>query len=454
MQRSSPVTWLVVLAAVLIAAFVGSTILVERNARLIDERASDIADNAAPSISELAAARTEMRHLELGVGRYVSSRMAGLPFEREQLDVWRAAVDEHLAAYARGPFFPDEREPYSQLADSKVRLYGDLDRVLALVDSGRAGAARTRLLQTVQRHADEIDALIARLITVNNTHAEQRAREITVLRRRNLVLAILLDALSVALGAVLLYGAVRAARLYQRVIEQQRRLAEARAAELGHFAARVAHDLKAPLASMVLGSSVAAAYPSETQKALARIGKTSRLMSEMIDALLAVARVEPPGGRPRATCVATVLDVLLDEVRPTAAAVKAELAVEPYPSELTVACPAGVLASVLSNILHNAVKYVAAAPRRLITVRVRADERARTVRFQIEDTGPGVPPELEEHVFERYVRGQESTGLGLGLATVKRLVEGAHGRLGVKSVVGKGSCFWVELPRVGRAAAA
>jgi hypothetical protein len=111
MKRSSPVAWLVVLAAVLIAAFVGSTILVERNASLLDERASDIADNAAPSITELAAARTEMRHLELGVGRYVGARSAGLPFDREQLDVWRAGVDEHLAAYARVPFFPDEREP-------------------------------------------------------------------------------------------------------------------------------------------------------------------------------------------------------------------------------------------------------------------------------------------------------------------------------------------------------
>ena len=178
MKRLSPVTWLVVLAVVLIAAFVGSTILVERNASLLDERASDIADNAAPSITELAAARTEMRHLELGVGRYVGARIAGLPFDREQLDVWRAAVDEHLAAYARVPFFPDEREPYSRLAESKARVYGDLDRVLALVDNGKLGAARTRMLQTVQGHADEIDALIAQLININNTHAaDARARD-------------------------------------------------------------------------------------------------------------------------------------------------------------------------------------------------------------------------------------------------------------------------------------
>ena len=73
------------------------------------------------------------------------------------------------------------------------------------------------------------------------------------------------------------------------------------------------------------------------------------------------------------------------------------------------------------------------------------------VRFEIDDTGPGVPPELEEHVFERYVRGAGVDRSRLGLATVKRLVEGAGGRLGVESVVGKGSCFWVELPRVGGA---
>ena len=445
MMRLSPVTWLVAIAAILIVTFVGSTILVERNASRIDTLASDIADNSAPSITELSAARSEVRHLELGVGRYIGARHSGLPFERGQLDTWRAAVDQHLDTYAHLPFFADELAPFARLDGVKARLYADIDRAVALLDDDQVADARPVMYNAVHRDGEELDALLVQLININNSHAATSASEMTKLRKRNSAFALALDATSVLLGALLLFGAVRAARLYHRAVEEQRRLAEARVSELGEFAARVAHDLKAPLASVVLGTTVAATYPTETHKALEKIQRTSRLMSEMIDALLAVARVEPARPSAPATCVTGVLDVLVDEARPAAEAAHATLAVEPYPATATVACSPGVLASILSNILHNAVKYVGGSRgERAIIVRVAA--RGKSTRFEIEDTGPGLPASLEEHVFERYVRGADSTGLGLGLATVKRLVEGAGGTLGVVSSAGKGSCFWVELP--------
>ncbi|HXU72589.1 MAG TPA: HAMP domain-containing sensor histidine kinase [Polyangia bacterium] len=444
-MRVSPVIWLVSIAVVLIAAFVGSTLLIERNARLLDERAADIAIVAAPSVTALAATRTEMRHLEIGAGHYLGARIAGRPFDRSKFDGWRAAVNHQLDVYGAIPFYPDERPVFLQLVTTKGRLYGDLDHVLALIDERRINDARSFMLDTIDRDGEEIDALLARLITINNDHAVADAHELTTLRQRNGFFAVLLDGAAMLLAAVLLGAAIRAARLYQRTVEEKRRLAEARASELGHFAARVAHDLKAPLASVLLGTSLATAYPSETQRTLQKIQRTSRLMNEMIDALLTVARVEPPTPRAPCTSVANVLDVLIDEVRPSAEAAGAALRMEPYPATATVACSAGVLASILSNILRNAVKYIGGGSgERIITVRVH--ERDHHTRFEVDDTGPGVPPELEEHVFERYVRGEESTGLGLGLATVKRLVEGVGGRFGVRSRPGCGSCFWVELP--------
>ncbi|HEX8952697.1 MAG TPA: HAMP domain-containing sensor histidine kinase, partial [Polyangia bacterium] len=325
------------------------------------------------------------------------------------------------------------------------RVYDDIDRTLAAVDAGRLAEAGELILQPLSDDTDELDGLISRLIGLNNDHAAAAARDIATLRRRTTRLALLLDALSVLIGAVLLAAAVRAARLYHRALDEQRRLAEARAAELDHYAARVAHDLKAPLASLVLGTAVAVEYPSETPRTLAKIQRTSHLMGEMIDALLAVARVEAQSRAP-AIAVAPVVEVLVDEVRPAAAAIGATVCVAPLPPTAAVACGSGVLASVLSNLLQNAVKYIAEADgTRVITLRV--SEGPTTVRFEVEDTGPGLPPALEEHVFERYVRGERSTGLGLGLATVKHLVETAGGRLGVRSHHGQGCCFWVELPR-------
>ena len=110
------------------------------------------------------------------------------------------------------------------------------------------------------------------------------------------------------------------------------------------------------------------------------------------------------------------------------------------------ACAPGVLASILSNLVRNGIRYVGDRPRR--EVRVAVHEYESTLRVEVEDTGPGLPTGLESTVFDPYVRGQSgSPGLGLGLATVKRLAEAYGGSVGVVSRAGEGCTFWFELPR-------
>jgi signal transduction histidine kinase len=84
--------------------------------------------------------------------------------------------------------------------------------------------------------------------------------------------------------------------------------------------------------------------------------------------------------------------------------------------------------------------------RRKVLVRARAD--ATVVRVEVEDTGPGIPRDLQDVIFEPFVRGThtEVGGTGLGLATAKRLVESHGGAIGVSSAVGVGSLFWIEMP--------
>jgi signal transduction histidine kinase len=79
---------------------------------------------------------------------------------------------------------------------------------------------------------------------------------------------------------------------------------------------------------------------------------------------------------------------------------------------------------------------------------VRFDAEIDAVRIEIEDNGPGIPPEAERRIFEPFQRlaGTRQPGFGLGLATVKKIVEAYHGCLGVRSCPGKGSIFWFELP--------
>jgi signal transduction histidine kinase len=115
-----------------------------------------------------------------------------------------------------------------------------------------------------------------------------------------------------------------------------------------------------------------------------------------------------------------------------------------------VACNPGVLASLVSNLLRNAVKYAGgvASPRIVVRARSIAGRAGSRVQIEVEDNGPGLPPELGTQVFEPYVRGSNSgqPGIGLGLATVKRIADAHGGRVTVRSVPGSGCTFSVELP--------
>ena len=132
--------------------------------------------------------------------------------------------------------------------------------------------------------------------------------------------------------------------------------------------------------------------------------------------------------------------------RPFAEDARCDLQLLP-PASARLACSPGVLTSLLSNLIVNAVKYMGDSASRRIVVRTR--ERHALVRVEVEDTGPGIPPHLRETIFEPHVRGTATgvEGIGLGLATVKRLAQGHGGNAGVEPAPGGGSVFWFELPR-------
>jgi signal transduction histidine kinase len=103
----------------------------------------------------------------------------------------------------------------------------------------------------------------------------------------------------------------------------------------------------------------------------------------------------------------------------------------------------------LTNLVRNSLKYMGDSPVRRVHLGVRA--RRNCVAFEIADSGPGVPEELGDKIFEPYVRGKQMaakrTGIGLGLATVKRLVIAHGGAVGVRRSHLGGALFWFELPR-------
>jgi signal transduction histidine kinase len=179
---------------------------------------------------------------------------------------------------------------------------------------------------------------------------------------------------------------------------------------------------------------------------MGRASASLRRAHRLIDDLLAFAQA---GARPApgASCrVDEVFAGVVEEMRGPALAQGVELEVEIPRGPLAVRCAPGVLASLVSNLVNNAIKHMGDRQRR--HVRVGIVTAAERVRFEVRDTGPGLPPELVGRAFDPYVRGTgtQAPGLGLGLATVRRLVEGHDGRYGVRSEPGMGSLFWFELP--------
>ena len=107
---------------------------------------------------------------------------------------------------------------------------------------------------------------------------------------------------------------------------------------------------------------------------------------------------------------------------------------------------ARLLRQVLANLLSNAIKFT---ERGAIALRVRVQERGGetvTLRFEVADTGIGVPPDKQRVIFEEFVQADASTtrrygGTGLGLAIASRLVEALEGEIGLESEAGKGATF-------------
>src|SRR5262249_48498820 len=80
---------------------------------------------------------------------------------------------------------------------------------------------------------------------------------------------------------------------------------------------------------------------------------------------------------------------------------------------------------------------------------IEALRHDRVVRLEVRDTGPGIAPAFVDHIFDPHVRGRTygQPGIGLGLATVKRVAESHGGKVGLKTRLDEGTTFWVELPR-------
>jgi PAS domain S-box-containing protein len=214
----------------------------------------------------------------------------------------------------------------------------------------------------------------------------------------------------------------------------------------------VAHDLRNPLNTIVMGASTIMDLLPETTPLLKRHAKIVRRaadrMNRLIQDLLDVKRIE--SGRlvvePRPVSIEALVDEATEMLRPLASAASLELMIAIADNLPQVNADSGRVLQVFSNLVGNAIKFT--PPGGGITI--GATQVENEVRFEIADTGPGIAADQLPHVFGRFWQGSrgDRRGIGLGLAIAKGIVEAHHGRIWVESQVGEGSRFYFTLPVV------
>jgi PAS domain S-box-containing protein len=227
--------------------------------------------------------------------------------------------------------------------------------------------------------------------------------------------------------------------------------ADAEAANLSktRFLAAASHDLLQPLNAARLFTSALGQgeHDARTVRAVGRIDSSLRAAEELLTALLDISKLDAGALEPRPS------DFRLEDVIATLSVEFGIIARERgirfrnVPSRLTVHTDRQFLRRILQNFLSNALRYTKEG-QVLIGCRRRGDQ----VSIQVLDTGPGIPAEhLEKDIFEEFRRFQPrdelgAKGMGLGLAIVHRMARALGHEVRVRSELGRGSVFSVEVP--------
>ena len=244
----------------------------------------------------------------------------------------------------------------------------------------------------------------------------------------------------------------RIARMEAEILHRSAQLQEANAelraanAAKNDFLSRMSHELRTPLTAIAGFSELLALdkLGPEQHESASTIQRASQHLLRLVDDVLDMARIEA-GAMSISLEPVRMADVIagaVELVGPLAERNDVELEVRPSPSELYVLADNQRLKQVLVNLIANGIKYNRAGG--TVTISARTENEA--ARVEVTDTGVGIEEHLIQKLFTPFERlsAAEVEGTGLGLSLSKAIVEGMAGKIGVRSVAGEGSTFWVS----------
>ena len=233
---------------------------------------------------------------------------------------------------------------------------------------------------------------------------------------------------------------------FDEELSHARKTAELADRAKSSFLAAASHDLRQPLQTLkFLQAALEPHHPGgEARKLVAGIGQSLDTMSSILSSLLDVNRLEAGNLRPSVSAfsLSEIFELLAGDFAALVQERGLRLCI--VRSGLIIRSDRSMLAEMIRNLLSNALRYTDKG-RILLGCRRAGDN----IRIEVWDSGVGITEEQLPHIFDEYYQGAggaERGGFGLGLAIVKRLGEILDHRVEVRSIPGKGTRFFIEVP--------
>lgn len=236
-------------------------------------------------------------------------------------------------------------------------------------------------------------------------------------------------------------------RLYQQLEAADRHKSE--------FLANVSHELRTPLTAIKglvdnMLDGLTGQLNEKQIRYLTRIKSNTDRLARLINDLLDLSKIEAGiiDLKPLRLPVVGVVHEVVESLRPVAVEKRISLDVAAFDPSVTAWADRDRVVQVLTNLIGNALKFTPEDGKVTVAIQRNGDE---WVQISVVDTGPGIPQEEAERIFDKFYQIAQSgvqkvKGTGLGLAIAKALVEVHGGRIWVESEVGKRSTFSFTLP--------
>ena len=352
----------------------------------------------------------------------------------------QAGDENHLLLASLSPVVLKQ---FADLQPGFEEMVSAAERLLAAENSADQQHQLKILLTREPAFLTAMDAVVFQL------DREAQARVARLQKIEWLLLSLTLAVL-IGEGFLVFRPAVQRIRQAAHDLQIAKEAAESANEQKTQFLAMLSHELRNPLHA-ILGNVELALHrplPEPQRRYLTTIEQAARSLLGLVSDLLDLACIQAGKLRvqPAPFDLRSLGQRCIDMLQPLAKRKHLQLHMTGQGGPLIAIGDMLRVQQVLLNLLGNALKFTDSGDIQLIIRR-----KENQWRVEVRDTGPGIPPELQPKIFAAFTQAdvgsrREQNGVGLGLAISAGLIELMHGRIGVTSEVGRGSCFWFELP--------